>query len=202
MALPGMGPPGGHAANGMFRRLSGALARLESAMTYVAAALLFAIMVLVVADVFMRYVAGRPFSFTYDLVGLYLMTGLFYLALAHAQSAHAHVAVDILVQRFPEPARRGAEILSCLAGASVFALIAVAGYERALDNFVSSDVLAGAIPWPTWASAVLVPIGASALVARLALTAAGHIMSLVTGRSLVSLPPLSGTEVAEGATFE
>ena len=186
----------------MFGRISGALSRLEAAMTFVGAALLFVIMVLVVADVFMRYVAGRPFSFTYDLVGLYLMTGLFYLVLAHAQSAHAHVAVDILLNRFPEPARRLAEIVSCLAGGSVFALITVAGYERALDNFVSDDVLAGAIPWPTWVSAALVPIGAGVLVARLALTVVGHVASLVTGRSLVALPPLSGAEVPEGARFE
>ena len=186
----------------MLRRISGALSRLEAAMTYVGAALLFVIMVLVVADVFMRYVAGHPFSFTYDLVGLYLMTGLFYLVLAHAQSARAHVAVDILLDRFPAPARRICEIVSCLAGGSVFALITAAGYERALDNFVSDDVLAGAIPWPTWASAALVPVGAGVLVARLALTAVGHAASLVTGRDLVGLAPLSGAEAAEGARVE
>jgi TRAP-type C4-dicarboxylate transport system permease small subunit len=186
----------------MVRRIGGALARLEAAMTVAAAALLFTIMMLVVADVFMRYVAGRPFSFTYDLVGLYLMTGLFYLVLSHAQAAHAHVAVDILLTRFSVPGRRVAEIASCLAGGSVFALVTVAGYERALDNFVSEDVLAGAIPWPTWASAALVPLGAGVLVLRLALTLVGHVASLVTGEDLVDLPPLSTADLAEGGTFE
>jgi TRAP-type C4-dicarboxylate transport system permease small subunit len=186
----------------MIRRIGTALAQVERALTIIAAFLLFCIMVLVVADVFMRYVAGRPFSFTYDLVGLYLMTGLFYLVLSHAQAAHAHVAVDILLARFSIPARRVADMVACVAGGSVFALIAVAGYERSLDNFVSDDVLAGAIPWPTWASAALVPLGAAALVARLALTFVGHAASLATGRDLVDLPPLSTAELAEGGTFE
>lgn len=169
-------------------------------MTLVAAALLFAIMLLVVADVFMRYVVGRPFTFTYDLVGVYLMTGVFYLVLPHAQASHAHVAVDILLNSFPDHARRVAEVVSCIAGASVFALITYVGWERALDNYLSGDVLAGVIPWPTWASAALVPVGAGVLVLRLALTALGHAASLVTGRSLVDLAPLSGQSEAE--TFE
>jgi TRAP-type C4-dicarboxylate transport system permease small subunit len=186
----------------MIRRIGHALARVEGAMTVVAAALLFVIMMLVVADVFMRYVAGRPFSFTYDLVGLYLMTGVFYLVLSHAQAAHAHVAVDILLARFSMPARRLADMASCLAGGSVFALITAAGYQRALDNYLSDDVLAGAIPWPTWASAALVPIGAGLLVLRLAATFVGHVASLATGRDLVGVPPLSTAELAEGGTFE
>jgi TRAP-type C4-dicarboxylate transport system permease small subunit len=186
----------------MVRTLGRALARVEGVLTVVAAALLFVIMILVVADVFMRYVAGRPFSFTYDLVGLYLMTGVFYLVLSHAQAAHAHVAVDILLARFSVRGRRVADMASCVAGGSVFALITVAGYERALDNYLSDDVLAGAIPWPTWASAALVPIGAGILVLRLALTFLGHVASLATGRDLVDLPPLSTAELAEGGTFE
>jgi TRAP-type C4-dicarboxylate transport system permease small subunit len=186
----------------MLRKLGSALARIEGALTIVAAALLFVIMILVVADVFMRYVAGRPFSFTYDLVGLYLMTGVFYLVLSHAQRAHAHVAVDILLARFSIPGRRVAEIASCLVGGSVFALITVAGYERALDNFVSDDVLAGAIPWPTWVSAAFVPIGAGMLVLRLTLALVGHVASLITGRDLADLPPLSTAELTESATFE
>ena len=186
----------------MVRTLGRALARVEGVLTVVAAALLFVIMILVVADVFMRYVAGRPFSFTYDLVGLYLMTGVFYLVMSHAQAAHAHVAVDILLARFSVRGRRVADMASCVAGGSVFALITVAGYERALDNYLSDDVLAGAIPWPTWASAALVPIGAGILVLRLALTFLGHVASLATGRDLVDLPPLSTAELAEGGTFE
>lgn len=41
---------------------------------------MFAVMMIVVGDVFMRYTFNRPFSWAYDLIALYLMAGLFYFA--------------------------------------------------------------------------------------------------------------------------
>ena len=158
----------------------------------ISALLLLAVMLIVVADVFMRYMVNRPFSFTYDLVGLYLLAGLFFLSLSDTFRVRAHVNVDILVQRMSPRWRRGSEILSCLAGLPVFAAIAWLGWERAWDNWTSNDVLAGAIAWPTWASAVLVPIGCLFLVLRLLVHLAGHVASLISGQDITPLPALLG----------
>jgi TRAP-type C4-dicarboxylate transport system permease small subunit len=176
----------------MIRRLETALAAFERAVTTVAVACLFAIMLIVVADVFMRYVVNRPFTFTYDLVGLYLMAALFYLSLSDTFAIHAHVSVDILVHRFSPTTRRICEIVTCAAAASVFSLISWLGFKRALENFENGDVLAGAIPWPSWASAALVPIGCGLLTLRLLLHLFAHGVSLASGRDLMALPPLSG----------
>jgi hypothetical protein len=61
-------------------------------------------------------------------------------------------------------------------------------------------VLAGAIPWPTWLSASLVPFGCSVLVLRLVLQLVGNVVSLASNRDLYPLPPISG--VGEAKTFE
>ena len=187
----------GSAVIGAFGR---ALAVVERVLTTVATAFLFAIMLLVVADVFMRYVLNRPFSFTYDLVGLYLLAGVFFLTLSDALRDHVHVSVDILVQHFPPAARRVSEIVTALVGLSVFSLVAWLGFGRALTNFQEGDVLAGAIAWPTWASSGLVPLGCGVFVMRLALMAAGNSASLVTDRDLYPLPPVSGS--GEARSFE
>ena len=71
----------------MIRRLQSALTGIERAVTSVAVICLFAIMLIVVADVFMRYAVNRPFSFTYDLVGLYLMAGLTRLPFTHMSAS-------------------------------------------------------------------------------------------------------------------
>jgi Tripartite ATP-independent periplasmic transporters, DctQ component len=92
----------------MMRPLQSALATIERVVTSIAVICLFAIMLIVVADVFMRYMVNRPFSFTYALVGLYLMAGLFYLALSDTFAIHAHISVDILVHRFSPSVRCGA----------------------------------------------------------------------------------------------
>lgn len=184
----------------MIRRAGDALAAIERALTVVAAVLLFTIMVLVVADVFMRYVMNRPFTFTYDLIGLYLLAGVFFLTLSDALREHAHVGVDILLSRFPPAGRRLSEIVGALAGLFVFVLICNTGFERALENVRDNDVLAGAIPWPTWISAALVPFGAGVLVLRLALQLVGNVLSLTSGRDLYPLPPVTG--IGDPTPFE
>jgi TRAP-type C4-dicarboxylate transport system permease small subunit len=184
----------------MIKRAGDILAAIERALTVIAVVFLFVIMMLVVADVFMRYVVNRPFSFTYDLIGLYLLAGVFFLTLSDALREHAHVGVDILLHRFSPAGRRLSEIVTALVGLFVFILISKLGFDRALDNFQQNDVLAGAIPWPTWISAALVPFGCGVLVLRLALQLIGNVLSLVSGRDLYPLPPITG--IGEANTFE
>jgi TRAP-type C4-dicarboxylate transport system permease small subunit len=184
----------------MIKRAGDILAAIERALTVIAVVFLFVIMVLVVADVFMRYVVNRPFAFTYDLIGLYLLAGVFFLTLSDALREHAHVGVDILLHRFSPAGRRLSEIVTALVGLFVFGLISWLGFDRALDNFQQNDVLAGAIPWPTWISAALVPFGCGVLVLRLALQLAGNLFSLISGRDLYPLPPITG--IGEAKTFE
>ncbi|MGO4714637.1 TRAP transporter small permease [Bradyrhizobium sp. 2TAF24] len=184
----------------MIRRAGDILAAIERILTFIAVAFLFIIMVLVVADVFMRYVVNRPFSFTYDLIGLYLLAGVFFLTLSDGLREHAHVGVDILLHRFSPAGRRLSEIVTALVGLFVFGLISQVGFERALDNYQQGDVLAGAIPWPTWISAALVPFGCGVLVLRLLLQLVGHLLSLAAGRDLYPLPPITGA--GEANSFE
>ena len=184
----------------MIEKLGNALSALERALTVIAVVFLFVIMVLVVTDVFMRYVMNRPFSFTYDLIGLYLLAGVFFLTLSDGLREHAHVGVDILLSRFSPAGRRLSEIITALAGLFVFVLICKVGFERALENYEQHDVLAGAIPWSTWISAALVPFGCGVLVLRLTLQLIGNVLSLISGRNLYPLPPVTG--IGEARSFE
>ena len=179
------------------RGLTAALCWAERALLVVATVFLLAIMALVVTDVFLRYVVGRPLTFTYDLVGVYLMTGVFFFTLSHAQGQHVHVAVDILVSRASRRVQVVADLATCLVGGAVFTLIAYAGAGRAYDNYVSGDVMAGIIPWPTWVSTAMVPVGCALIVARFAVTAAGHLIGLATGSEPAGLPALNAAGVKE-----
>jgi len=184
----------------VIKGLENVLGVLERALTVIAAISLFAIMALVVADVFMRYVLNSPFAFTYDLIGLYLLAAAFFLTLSDTLRVHAHVGVDVLLTRFPPAGRRLSEIVTALTGLFVFVLISKVGFERALENYEQRDVLAGAIAWPTWISAALVPFGCGVLVLRLALQLIGNVLSLLSGRDLFPLPPVH--EAGEARSFE
>ena len=180
--------------NGLLR----ALGAVEKAVSTIAAIFMFAIMIIVFCDVVMRYAFNRPFSWAYDLISLYLMAGIFFLILSEAYASHAHVSVDILQQKFPPVMIRLSEIVTCLVGIAVFSLIAYLGFLRAVESFRSSDVMAGAIPWPMWPSIGLVPFGAGLITLRLALHCIAHITSLATGRAVIALPASHAT----GETFE
>ena len=159
---------------------------------------MFAIMIIVFSDVIMRYAFNKPFSWAYDLISMYLMAGVFFLVLSEAYTDRAHVSVDILQQKFSAPMIRLSEIVTCIVGITVFALIAWLGWLRAVDSFRSSDVMAGAIPWPMWPSIGLVPFGAGLITLRLAAHLIGHVLSLATGRAVIALPAAH----APGETFE
>jgi TRAP-type C4-dicarboxylate transport system permease small subunit len=175
-----------------------ALAVIEKIASTIAAVLMFAIMIIVFGDVIMRYAFNKPFSWAYDLISLYLMAGVFFLVLSEAYTDRAHVSVDILQQKFSPAMIRLSEIVTCIVGITVFALIAWLGLLRTVDSFVSSDVMAGAIPWPMWPSVGLVPFGAGLITLRLAAHLIGHVLSLATGRAVIALPAAH----APGETFE
>jgi TRAP-type C4-dicarboxylate transport system permease small subunit len=172
----------------MFKTLLGALDGVERLTIRIALVMMFAVMIIVTADVFMRYIFNAPFSWAYDLISLYLMAGIFFLGLSQAYASGAHVSVDILQQMFSPTGKRLAEIITAGVALIAFAAMAKLGFERALDAWQSKDVMAGAIPWPTWPSIALMPLGAGLLCLRLAVTGVGHIASLATGQDLVPLP--------------
>ena len=169
------------------RTLQNALRFVERIATWLAAAAMFAIMVIVAADVFMRYVFNSPFGWAYDLISLYLMAAVFFLVLSHAYLVGAHVSVDILQQRLPPKPYRLTEIVSTGLSFVVFVLIAWVGWHRMVDSYEQADVLAGAIPWPTWPALALVPFGCGLLAIRLAINFVGHLGSLITGRDLIPI---------------
>src|SRR3546814_5945878 len=59
---------------GAMRQVIRGLGRLEDAAGILAAIVMFLIMVIATTDVMLRYVFNSPFSWSYDFIGLYLMT--------------------------------------------------------------------------------------------------------------------------------
>lgn len=187
----------------VLRSLDRGLSTVEHAASLLAAASLFLIMWIVASDVAMRYLFNRPWGWSYDLISLYLVVGLFFLALSRTFAANGHISVDLLHHVLGPNARRCCEVVICLLSAGFFALVTQAGAERALESYAQGDVLAGAFAWPTWASVVFVPLGAGLLTLRLILSGICHVYSIATGRTVIPLPAIAGSAAAiEQRSFE
>jgi len=185
-----------------FRRFESVIAAVENIASFVAAVVLCAVMLIVSADVAMRYVFNRPFGWTYDLISLYLMGALFYFALSPTFAQGAHISVDVIAHRLSPRIRRLLQVIIALVSALLFATIAWFAAGRTWDDFQSGAATSGEILWPTWLSDVLVPLGCALLTARLILHALGHAMSLATGRDLVPLAAPPGADETGAVVFE
>jgi TRAP-type C4-dicarboxylate transport system permease small subunit len=187
----------------ILKRLDRALTAVERLASALAAFALFLIMSIVASDVALRYLFNRPWGWSYDFITLYVMVGLFFLALSRTFAVHGHVSVDLLHHYLTPSARRGCEIVICLLSAALFAMMAQTGAIRAWQSYIDNDVIAGAHPWPVWPSAALVPLGAGMIALRLILTMISHGYTLATGREVIALPPIAGSAQAiESGSFE
>lgn len=172
--------------------VQGLLALVEQAMAAIARTIMVAMMLIVSSDVAMRYGLNSPIVGVSELVGLYLMVGLFYFSLSGTFSSGAHIRVDILLPLMSRRTRRACEFLCCLLAAPVFVLIADPSIASAWAAYRRGDVLAGLVPWPTWIPPALVALGCCIMAARLAFDAVAHLVVLLGGRETVALPEISG----------
>lgn len=120
------------------------------------------------ADVFMRYALNAPLPWAYDLITQYLLIGSFFFAFSYALRTNENVAVDFFSRKLAPPTHA---LLMCL-GHGVAALIfTVVAWLTALDTLEAwrnEEAFVGALVWPTWSAKIVIPLGALALVLRLA----------------------------------
>jgi hypothetical protein len=106
------------------------------------------------------------------------------------------VAVDILHNYVGTRVRYGFEAASTMLAVPVFALATwlAAG---TLEQYRAGAQASSGLGVPSWTISMVLPVGFGMLTLRLALNAIGYVATLLTGRQITPLPPISGTE--EGA---
>jgi TRAP-type C4-dicarboxylate transport system permease small subunit len=178
----------------LFARLDKVISLLERTMMVVAAMCLFAIMVVGTVDVAGRYGFNSPLTWAYDLIALYLMSGLFFFALADTLRVNEHVSVDMLHSAMTPRQRHAALVIGYALVSVVFALMTWAALARMIVGYRNDEVVTrGAIDWPTWVYLLFVTLGFAVTWMRIVFRFFGHGLSALTGRSVIPLPPISGT---------
>lgn len=120
---------------------------------------LFLIMVIVFFDVLSRYFFNAPFSWSYTLIGFYLMTAVFFFAISDAFRFQAHVKIDFMSRYIPLRIRSFAIGLGYFFGAWVIYLWSDQSWLRMKSAYLNDDRLAASVPWPTWIAYFIVLLG-------------------------------------------
>jgi TRAP-type C4-dicarboxylate transport system permease small subunit len=170
------------------------IARVENVLVTLAAFAVLAIMLIVVVDVTMRYLFNAPLSWSFDLISNYLMGASFFFALSETLRRDHHVSVDILYVHFPLKARRVCKMVSWILTSVLFAVMTWLAAKAAVERYISNDVVAGAIAWPTWIPAAIGAIGMAVMTARLVVGSLALILAVFAGRRVD--PAIAGHDVA------
>ncbi|MBV6272258.1 TRAP transporter small permease [Alcaligenaceae bacterium CGII-47] len=173
------------------KKLEIILSRIDSVLTTVAAISLFSIMIIIVSDVVMRYMFNAPYSWSYELIAMYLMTSLFFFCLSETLAKNGHIAVDILHIKISPRLRHFALAIGYWLSGPLFGVMAWVAADNTWISFKHDEFTSGEIPWPVWASLICVPLGMIPLLVRILLRAVGHTLSAIKGNELIDLPPIS-----------
>ncbi len=142
-------------------RVSKALSRISDAASWISLICVALMMIHVSADVTGRFLLNMPLRGTITIVSNYYMVLLGFLALAAAEDRDAHISVEVVSDMMPEGVRRALAGLARLVSAAAFALVAVRGWEVALDKTrLGASVQQGSDVIPVWPTYWAIPIGA------------------------------------------
>lgn len=189
-AVPAAAPP-------IYAHLRRAIDAVDGLLVTLGSLMLFALMCLVVADVSLRYLFNAPLQWSFEVISKYLMPGLFFLAVSHTLKAHSHVAVDILHNYVKPKTRYVFEAIGSIVAMPAFAVCAWMAAGVTVEDFRTGAMASDGMAVPTWSVSIFLPVGFGLLALRLLLNSIGYVVSLASGREVLALPPISGTE--EGA---
>lgn len=166
----------------MIAALERILRLLETGGRGVASVAMIAVLMVVFADVVLRYLFSAPLSWAYDVISRYLLTAIFYFVVSDTLRTDQHIRV--LFFRAFMPGRLKALVDACayLASAFVVCLIAWLALTRCYGEFMRGDKFVGAYLWPTWITSAFVGVGMGVLGVRLVLMGILRGIDIPTGR--------------------
>ena len=167
---------------------------VDNALMAIGCLMLFALMLVVVGDVTLRYLFNAPLQWSYEVISSYLMPGLFFMAVSHTLKANAHVAVDILHNYVGRWTRYVFEAVCTLIAMPAFALCTWVSARNTWHDLETAATSTSGLAVPTWSISVMLPVGFGMLTLRLLVNAYGYLASLASRREVAPLPPIAGTE--------
>lgn len=179
------------AAGGVLARLDRQYAKLEDFLNYVAGAIVFALMLFVCAEVFMRTAVNRSIYGFLDMTEL-TMAAFAFLGAAYCQRLGGHIRMDIAIGVLHGRALWIAEALATIVAMLVFALLIKGTTDHFLRAWNIGDTTIDA-EIRTWPSKLLAPVGLTILWLRLLLNLCGYIRLIRDpDAEPIAVPPAPG----------
>ena len=146
--------------------------RIEDAVTLVAAAFIFMLMLFVVGEVIGRYVFNRPIPGAIDWIEVYMATFAF-LPAAYAQRLGVHVRMELVVAKMRGRLLWGVECFAVCIGVVYCLIIIDKSWEHFLRSIIEGDSTID-VQLQTWPGKLVVPVALVLLCIRLIIQVWGY----------------------------
>lgn len=151
------------------------LKQAELALSGLSVLAVVAIMLIVAANTFMRYVLHAPFPWSFDLISHYLLIAAIHFAVSDTFREGDHIGVDLLPAAVPRKVRLVLDLAWVAAAILVFGIMSWGAWDHLVSAYAAREYLPGIIAWPVWVSYLPIAIGAAVMTLRLV----QHFLSLI-----------------------
>jgi len=148
------------------RVLSKLQVNLEQGLTFAAATIIGAMMLLTTASVVMRRVFNSPIRGDYEYITLLFVFTVFF-GLAYAQSRHQHIRIAVVHDWLSPRQRRYVDIVVLTISLGLFLILTWRSAIQTAWALEKGDTILGAIQVKTWPPRLAVAVGAGLLCLRI-----------------------------------
>ncbi|MCE8022113.1 TRAP transporter small permease [Halomonas sp. MCCC 1A11036] len=128
------------------------------------AALFLLLMALHVSlDVALRYLFGKSFPGTLEVVSFYYMVAVVFLPLAYVELKREHISVDVLVGRLPASLQLVLYLFACSLGLLYFGMLCYQSYLDAMRATTRMETAMANFRFYLWPSRWALPVGFGAM---------------------------------------
>ncbi len=158
---------------------------IERALMVIACIAMATMMCAISADALGRYLFRHPIVGTYEVVSLYLMVIITFMAASGTYAAGSQVRMDILLAWLRRVTNGWIDRFNALIMAAGLGVLTYFTGQEALHKIAGLHTSFGVIQFPLYLSYVWVPLGCGVLTLRL-------ILEMVTGPARAEQDPVSG----------
>ena len=142
----------------MLRKFDKAFKKVEKFLSSLSWLVALLISILIVVDVFLRFVFNKPLPATWEISEVF-MPLIVFLPFAHTLAVDAHVKVTLFKDRVSPNLRTAFSIFGNLVSFVMCALITIYSGIRFWESFVINEEILAAIKIPWWIGKAAMPIG-------------------------------------------
>ena len=165
------------------KRLSSFITRLVNVSGHVFGWLVAIMMLLVLFEVFMRYIVGQP-PLVADEFSAYMLVALSFLGMAYTWKEKGHVRITALVSRLPSKVSSWLRLITLVLGFAFILAITQSSYAFLIASFERGATSSTYFRTPLQGPHMTIPIGFTILALVLIVEIIKAIRSIRSGKSI------------------